>query len=356
MSTHVVPVIRIDAVLPHPNADRLDLIPVGGWQCAVQKGAFKAGDLAVYIEPDFMVPVDRPEFAFLKDPGKFDQTYARIRGKKLRGVMSFGLLIPAPAYVPNETRDNMACPPSIGQNLLDFYNIHRWEPPAVSSASVGKFNAMAYGDLPQLPGMTTKFDLENINNYPGVLDYTQEPVVITEKIHGANARYVWWNDKLYVGSRSTWLKPPEETPDNKRSAWHAALTTPMMEWLRRNEGTILYGEVYGNVQDLKYGLPNDVQFSAFAAFDCVTQQWWGTLTLAENLDQWSVRRVPVLATGTLTREAIETILEQDSQVTSAPDGHMKEGVVITPLRERVDPRVGRVSFKLISNRYWTRKL
>ena len=47
MSTHAVNVIGIDEVRPHPNAERLEIIPVGGWQAVAKKGQFTVGDRAV---------------------------------------------------------------------------------------------------------------------------------------------------------------------------------------------------------------------------------------------------------------------------------------------------------------------
>lgn len=41
MSTHAVNVIEIGAVLPHGSADKLEIIPVNGWQAVVGKGQFK---------------------------------------------------------------------------------------------------------------------------------------------------------------------------------------------------------------------------------------------------------------------------------------------------------------------------
>lgn len=354
MSTHSVPVIEVKEVLPHPNADKLEIIPVGGWRCCVQKGAFKPGDLAVYIEPDYMVPVTRPEFAFLKEPSKIDQTYARIRGKKLRGIMSFGLLIPAP--VEAFSMDSI----KPGDDLMSWYGIARWEPPMVSSSGATQGFTMARTDLPGLDGLLSKFDIESVNNYPFVLQ-PNEDVIVTEKVHGANARYMWWQGEFYIGSRSHWLRDPspeERDAGHKDTAWRvAAWKFPAIEqWCAQHEGTVLYGEIYGNIQDLKYGLPNDVAFVAFAARDCVTGQWLDTLPLLSSCDLAGVPRVPVLATGPISIKLLDMILEEDSAIPSAPDGHMREGVIITPAKERHDPEIGRVSLKLISNRYWERKL
>ena len=41
MSKHETKVIRIEEILPHPNADRLALILVGGFQVVVRKDQFK---------------------------------------------------------------------------------------------------------------------------------------------------------------------------------------------------------------------------------------------------------------------------------------------------------------------------
>ena len=355
MSTHVVPVIRITEVRPHPNADRLELIPVGGWVCSVRKGDFKVGDLAVYIEPDFMVPVDRNEFAFLKDPSKSDQTHVRIRGKKLRGVMSFGLLIPVP-LINDPTCECCSLEFSLGDNLLEVLGIYRWEPPVVSSARIGDFDALSLSELPEAlrSGLTHKFDLENFNNYPDLIDLSSE-VVITEKIHGANARYMWWDGVLYVGSRSRWLKP---ATGDKKSAWQSVSeNTPNIgKWCEANPGVVLYGEIYGNVQDFKYGIPNGAKFAGFAAFDLLKKIWRDTIPLFASLDNGGVERVPVLSIGQVSRKVVDVMLELDSSLPTAPNGHMREGVVITPYNERFDPSVGRVSLKLISNRYWERKL
>lgn len=92
-------IVKIDEILVHPKADRMELAIIGGWQCCVKKGEFKAGDLALYCEIDSMLPTALPAFAFLearKDDLKAvgDQSYARIKTIKLRGEMSQGLLVP----------------------------------------------------------------------------------------------------------------------------------------------------------------------------------------------------------------------------------------------------------------------
>ena len=88
-STHDVVVVKLGPPEVHPNADRLEIHRIfDAYRCVSQKGLYKEGDLVAYIPPDNVVP-DTEDFAWLE--GK-----RRIKAKKLRGVISYGLLHPAP--------------------------------------------------------------------------------------------------------------------------------------------------------------------------------------------------------------------------------------------------------------------
>ncbi|QXO10076.1 hypothetical protein pEaSNUABM37_00115 [Erwinia phage pEa_SNUABM_37] len=107
-------VVRIDDVIQHPNADRMSLAIIGGWQVCIKLEEFKKGDLALYCEIDSLVPTSVPEFAFLeerKDGLKSfgEQTYSRIKTIKLRKELSQGLLVPIPRQLetPVEEGDDL---------------------------------------------------------------------------------------------------------------------------------------------------------------------------------------------------------------------------------------------------------
>jgi hypothetical protein len=90
-------IVRIDDVLPHPNADKMQLGIVGGWQCCIKLDEFKKGDLALYCEIDSLLPVSVPEFAFLEDRKESikvvnEVVYSRIKTIRLRKELSQGLL------------------------------------------------------------------------------------------------------------------------------------------------------------------------------------------------------------------------------------------------------------------------
>src|SRR5271170_5339665 len=67
-TSHQANVIRITAEMlrahPDPETTSLELIDIGGYQVVVRKNQFAVGDLAVYIQPDSVVPQTLP-FEFI---------------------------------------------------------------------------------------------------------------------------------------------------------------------------------------------------------------------------------------------------------------------------------------------------
>lgn len=327
MSTHAVNVIEISEVRPHENAERLEIVPIGGWQAVVKKGDFKPGDRAIYIQPDYSIPTARPEFAFLAREGRERH---RLRAVRLRGVLSFGLLIPLPAELANS---------AVGANVMEALGIERYVPAVQSGA-----DTLPPEERPNV--YAPAFDVESLANFPDVL-ISGEQVLVTEKIHGANARFLFSEGKFFVGSRTRWIAP------DGAHVWRRALDAhpEIRAWCERHAETILFGEVFGNVQSLKYGRENAVSFAAFAALKNDT--WISLPVLAETTAAHGVPMAPVLYQGPWDAAAILPMAEADSAVPGAPAGHMREGIVIATSPERRDDAVGRVALKHISARYWT---
>lgn len=323
MSTHVVSIITISTVLPHLNAERLEIVPIDGWQAVVKKGQFAPGDRAIYIQPDFTVPTLRPEFAFLAKEGRERH---RLKAVRLRGALSFGLLIPVPDDLQNR---------GVGENVMADLGIERYEPPM----KMAKSDELAHDQWPQV--YASKFDVESLQNFQALLE-VGEPVIVTEKIHGANARYLWHENTFFIGSRRQWLKP------EIGHLWkRAADNDPrILAWCQAHPGIVLYGEIFGAVQSLKYGLPKDVRFAAFAA--TLNGEYLDTGPL---LADDTLPTVPLLYRGPFSPSLL-ALAEDDSTVEGAEVAHMREGIVIVPERERRHEEIGRVALKHISNRYW----
>ena len=73
------------------------------------------------------------------------------------------------------------------------------------------------------------------------------------------------------------------------------------------------------------------------------------LLLAEPVE--AIGTVPIVYRGPYSVKVLD-LAEQDSSVLGAELGHICEGLVIVPERERRDDEIGRVALKHISNRYW----
>ena len=64
MSDFKVEVVRIKEILEHPNADKLELATIKGWQCVIPKGIYKAGYVVIYIPIDSILPQEIEEKIF----------------------------------------------------------------------------------------------------------------------------------------------------------------------------------------------------------------------------------------------------------------------------------------------------
>lgn len=330
MSTHRVDIIEIGDILPCPNAEKLELTHVFGWQCCIGKGQFKKGDKAIYVQPDYETPLHRPEFAFLnKGDGK---AFERIKVRRFRGQISQGLIIPVPEHLQHLP---------VGSNVIDELEVRRYEPPMPKSTS-GLFVSGPSGLY------TPKFDVESYQRYRHVF-VPGEEVVVTEKLHGASARFCKAKNKdgeviQFVGSRTNWMA------EDDANIWHISFrqNPSIGEWCNNNPDKVMYGECFGQVQVLKFGAgKNDIFFAAFGILD--QNRWLDYDEFAASAKECNVPVAPLLYRGPLDENLILELAEQDSKWPKA--NHMAEGCVILPVKERTHPEVGRVQLKIVSNRY-----
>ena len=328
MSTHEVRVVRIGELRPHQNADRLQLVDIGGYTCVVQKDAWKPGDLAAFIEPDYVVP-ETPQFAFLGN-------HRRIGAKKLRGVWSEGLLTTPPAGAIE------------GDNVMEAMGIERFVP-RIKSFRPGVLHGIPIGladDVPPLLKGLHKYDIENLKKFTDVF-HPGELVYVTEKLHGSNARYVFKNGRMWCGGRTQWRA---QTP--KTVYWEALAQNPWIEeWCRQFPGTVLYGEAFGQVSDLTYGAKQGQIF--FRAFDVMEPfplpgEYLNPMTFCAVFDE--EHRVPCIGFMEFDFAKLLELAEEPSSL----GGGVREGLVIKPIAEREHHEIGRVFLKLISRGYLSR--
>lgn len=326
MSKHEALVVSIPEINPHPEPEtiRLGLVYIDDYQVVVAKDQWKEGDLAVYIEPDTMVPVDREEFSFLKK--KEGQAQHRVKVIKLRGCYSQGLLVPA----PDDSK--------VGDDLWDHFGLERYEPTV---------HADTDGQSEKGPSLIApKYDLENWRKFGKKLFEYGEEVVITEKIHGANARFVFDEGRMFCGTRTRWIV------DAQNIWWECLRQNPWIEKIcQMNPRQVLYGEVYGWVQNLRYG--HEKGECSFAVFDILDGDSGIYLHAEDILEMQTIKDfqiVPVLYHGPYSREKVLECTDGASLACKNGRNHIREGCVVKPALEKITP-FGRVALKSVSDKY-----
>jgi RNA ligase (TIGR02306 family) len=340
MSTFAVPVVKIESIRKHPDADTLSITDAEGCPVIFRTGDFQEGDLAIYVPIEAVVPLSNKAFSFLSD--KEGKKTFRIKAKKLRGIFSMGLLVKPSDVLLKKF-------PEVGDDVSGPLEIVKYVEPEKPMKLGGAVRE-------KQPQFCPVYDIESYRKYKREFVEGEE-VVVTEKIHGCNARFTVRKGeddeapRLYVGSRNYFNK---ETIGNVW--WKVARDYPQIETaLAKHDGYVLYGEVYGQVQDLKYGTSQEdpVRFAAFDVFDLKAGKYLNyddfLIFCLANL----IPTVPVLYRGPYLPEAIEPLAAGDTTIPNA--AQIREGFVIKPVVERWSDRLGRVIAKLVGEQYLLRK-
>lgn len=363
MSEFHVNVVRLTNVSKHPNADSLYIAKIHGGYPVIFKGkefggAFSEGDLAVYIPVDSMVPATE-EYAWLSPPtevllpgGEKQMVPAvvprekdrRVRAKRLRGVFSMGMLGVPPEGVVE------------GQDVAELMGITKYEEPEeiISAQRTDGFQVKQ----PPLKAMPSVYDIEGLRRFPNIFKQG-EAYVVTEKLHGQNARFVHDGERLHVGSRVRWLTTEQ------RHTWSDAATRYELERkLAEYPRIVFFGETYGNNGDMPYGVSRGETGDELRFFDAWDSQQGRFLDHEDFLAiclKLELSVVPELARGEWKEgefERLSPIAEGKTTLCGAKpsQAHVREGFVIKPLKERFSEEVGgRLILKLHGEGFLTRK-
>jgi RNA ligase (TIGR02306 family) len=192
------------------------------------------------------------------------------------------------------------------------------------------------------------YDVDSLRKHKYTLE-EGEPVWITEKIHGTNARFFSYKDKMYCGSHHEWYKESEGC-----LWWKILKVCPAIEkFCKACPGFVIYGEIYNVQKKYNYGLtPGQIDIVFYDIRDGNDKHKWlepeDALKLAKV---WDLPWVPVLNKNFVFDFAnlVETTDALKSQMPGTD--HIAEGIVIKPIKERIHRSLGRVQLKLVSNNY-----
>lgn len=325
---------QIESIRPIEGADAIDLARVRGWDVVVKKGEYREGDLAVYFEIDSMLPLDDPRYAFLEAAGKKivdGKLYHRLKTKKLRGVVSQGLLVPFHAFSAEFAEAAPAPNGVVGHDVTDVLGIFKYEPP-VPAELRGSVN----GDFPT--HLCRKTDSERVQNLGRHWDkIKQHHWVATEKIDGTSLTVINDEGTIRVCGRN-W----EQKLDNGTAYVEAAMRFAHL--LEPN--TYVQGELYGEgIQKNPLGLKG-THVALFAYGFCTR--------VPERLADWPTWAAEMAAPTYVGMELPDTIDEAVDQVDGLKSlvnpERLAEGVVWHLAFPAVSP-IDRPNFKAINNKY-----
>lgn len=371
-------IVKIEKVEKHPNADALDIVTVlGDFPVITKRDEYAVGDLAGYIPIDSIVP-DTEQFHFLcpkiiekyeeiegneivtktraigpKFPvGSVPEKNRIIKAKKIRGTYSQGMLISEwySESVPGVAFDIVGEP---GTSLLDsgfgtLSLLKKWEEeeeenlPGLKKTRTNAEKAPKGWSIPH-------YDIDGVRKYLTCLGENEE-IVLTEKLHGANAGFCHDGERLWVKSRNFYKKMDEED-----MWWDIALRYDLENKLAKFPNKVFFGEVYGQVKKFRYDtviedgrLMTKVRF--FDVWDTKLLRYLNYVDRVNLILEAGLDPVPELYRGVwLGKEAMYPLAEG---LTTLGGKHIREGWVLNTLVERFEPKLNsRMQVKLVGEGY-----
>lgn len=323
-STHSAVIVSLDTIEKHQDADSLSIARLdNGYTVVIRTSDWINCNKAIFIPPENLVDTLREEFAFMH--GK--RQWEKIKVKRLRGVISAGLLIPA------LDSDN------VGDDVTERLGIVHDDPEA-------KFEDKDQAKPPT--GQMAHMPKYDIDSFAKLYKYfkPEDEVVAGVKIHGQNSRFVYSSTdaKLYVGARTTWQK-------EGGICYSAVNKYPgIADFCLANPDFIVFGEVFGQQgREYSYGLPpKTYDFRAFDIkrpdFSCVDYDEFISLC-----KQYNIPTVVEVYRGPFTSlEFLKQFAEGSDPIWA---GTPREGCVVKLVHDRMSYSGDRMIFKIIGSGY-----
>lgn len=328
---------QVREVKNHPNADKLDIIKVLGYDAIVGRDSYKVGDTVIFIQPDSILPHDQAwaqEFLRYTSRG-------RLRAVRLRGEWSMGLVLSPKAVegMLDSIDFETAEAEGFGHDVTDLLGVTKYEPALPK-------NLQAKGGLPFNIPRTDEERWQNIRDLESLFG---TEVDITLKIDGQSGTYYCilpehnpgGNPEPVVGlcSRSLELKNDE----NSQSNWHTAerrynILEKLKEFCVHQEVSLaIRGEVFGgNIQAFKHNphAGGEIDFALYSVYNIGERKYerkgsyYYSTEVANDLD---IPHVPVIAENVLLdKENIQLYDHGEKTLfgSSSVSGQKFEGVVV----------------------------
>lgn len=317
---------RINDVKDHPNADKLAIYKVDGWNVIDGIGKYKLGDMIIYCEIDSYLPV-KPEFEFLRKSSFKKMGILegfRLKTIRLRGILSQGLLISMDVLPDSHAYKE-------GDNVTDVLGIVKYERPLPAN-----LNGEVYGDFPSFVRKTDEDRVQNMD----YADLSTHTYTVTEKLDGSSCTYYYHEGHFGVCSRNL-----ELLESDKNTLWNVAKSYEIAEKLERlGKSIAIQGELIGlGIQKNMYQL-NKNDFRLFKVFDIREGTYYSIDDMISLADELGVPCVPVLDRSFRLPNSVEELLGYADDKSALSEA-AREGVVL------YSNEYENVHFKVISNKF-----
>ncbi len=336
---HLASIREIKEILPHNNADSLELAIVDGWQVIVRKGEFSPGQKVIYFEIDSVLPV-LPQFEFLRKSCHRNQPWLpngegfRLRTIKLRGEISQGLIVPISSCFGYDLE--------LGLDITDMLGVVKWDPPVPT-----QLQGLAKSNF---PSFISKTDQERIQNLLRELEEHRNihSFEVTMKLDGSSFTCYRNEGQFGVCSRNMELKLEGNENNAFVKMFLESGLKDFMESIPESMNFAIQGELMGpGIQGNRENFTEN-RLYIFDVFDINNQRYMLPLERRNFINAGlpyikNVFHVPVIHENfTITTESVADLLK------------MAEGPSINnPVREGLVWKCSEInfSFKTISNKF-----
>lgn len=325
MERKLASIQKIEKLDDIEGADRIELATILGWRVIVKKGEFNEGDLAIFIEPDSILP-EHPIFGFM------EKYKYRVKTIKIRGVYSQGLALP----ITDLSKLFIIEP---GVDITELIGITKYSPPIpqhIAGETKGNF-----------PMFIPKTDEPRIQSIPFILDqYKGEDFYISEKIDGSSSSFYYYKGEFGVCSRNIELK---ET--NNNIYWFISEKYNLAHELKHIGNIVIQGEIIGpKIQKNRYGL-DELDLYVFNSYDIENQYYHSIDDLKVITSRLGLKMVPIWCEHCILDHTVDDLIELSKGISMLTSNLIREGIVIRRREETHHPTIGRVSFKAINPDY-----
>ena len=351
-------------LLPHPNADRMEIVQCDLNQLVVGKGQYKDGDIIVFAPERAILPDDLKGEYLNQETGSSYLTgleQNRVRQIRLRGELSEGVTLPISWVLSKNPEWKTVEDIPLNEDISEILGITKYSSPIPASMggilkhndSLNFASPIAHHDVEQFRLFSDEFQLEQNDS--------NSFVICTCKLHGSQCNVLFSKTgEIGVSSKGLNGKDLIIEKDEKNIYWQALENSGLINFVKcnfiepesidlSNKDVQFVGEVIPCQKNFSYGQDKPT----IKLFRLRIDGREYSISEIENLfgeqfikDHW----VPILYRGKFDLEVFEK-LSKGNECVSGKSLHIKEGIVISPETPRVSRRGFPLYLKFLNPKY-----